>query len=256
MNIAAIHNLPDNKEELAAELADALEVTLYDARSRLSVPGNGPIVVAIGKELDAVEKTAERLRAGGFDVIVLNEDDIETLAGRFIVREFRLDDKELVLGSRDGESLAIAYSGIDLILRGTCIAVSSTTEAETKRKFSPGRAILSGGLIMSKTTKTVKNISTEEREGFFYLYSKNRPVAVFLENDLLYDSLGPALQPSRMANFAYLLAELQQRQPDAIFDDRLLRRAEQALMLGPRLSPEDHLDAAIALLAKKLLQKT
>lgn len=256
MHIAAIHNLPDNKEELAAALAAALEVTLYDVRSRLNIPGNGPIIVAISKELDAIEKIAERLQSEGFDVIVLNENEIETRSSQFIVRKFKLDNEKLIVESRDGQSLDINYSSIALMIRGTCIAVSSKTEVIKKRKFSPGRAVLSGGLIISKTTKITRQSTTEERTGFFNLYAENRPTMVFFENALIYDSLGSALQPSRMANFTYLLAELRQRQPNAVFDDRLLRRAEQALLLGPQLSPEDNLDIAISLLAKQLRQKT
>ena len=39
MHIAAIHNLPENKVELASALAAALGVTLYEAGFRLRVPG-------------------------------------------------------------------------------------------------------------------------------------------------------------------------------------------------------------------------
>ncbi|GBE40935.1 hypothetical protein BMS3Bbin09_00822 [bacterium BMS3Bbin09] len=255
MHIAAIHNLPKNKEELAGALASALGVTLYEAGARLRVPGNGPIVVAVSGEHKVVEDIADKLHAKGFEAIVVNEDEIETGSSQFIVRKFSLDERELVVESRDGESLVIDYSGIDLILRGTCIAVSSKTETIKKKKFSPGMAILSSGLIINKTTKVTREIITENREGFFNLYCENRPTTVFFENDLTYDSLGSEMKPSRMANFTYLLAELRQRQPDAIFDDRLLRRAEQALLLGPLLSPEDHLDVAIALLVKALRQK-
>ena len=250
MHIAAIHNLPDNKEELAAALAAALGVTLYDARSRLSVPGNGPIVVAVSGEHEAIEKITEKLHSKGFETITLNEEEIETGASLFIVKKFRLDNGDLVVESRDGQSLTVNYSDIDLILRGTCIAVRSETKTMKERKFSPGRAILSGGLVISKTTKVKRDVTTEDREGFFNIYCENRPTMVFFENALIYESLGPALKPSRIANFTYLLEELRQRQPDAIFDDRLLRRAEQALLLGPRLSPEDHLDVATALLVK------
>lgn len=255
MNIAAIHNLPENKVELSAALATALGTTAYDARVRLSVPGNGPIVVAISGEDGAVEKIAERLRSEDFEAIVLNENEIETGPSRFVVRKFSLNDKEIVVESRDRQSLDINYSDIDLILRGTCIEVSSVTETVKKKKFDLGMAVLTSGLIMKKTIKVKREVTTEEREGFFNLYCKNGPTMVFFENDLAYDSLGPALQPSRMANFAYLLAELRQRQPDAVFDDRLLRRADQALLLGPLLSPENHLDIAIALLEKELRQK-
>jgi hypothetical protein len=250
MHIAAIHDLPENKAELAATLAAALGVTLYEARSRLSAPGNGPIVVAVSGKHGVVEKITEKLQSSGFEVIVLNKDEIETGSSLFIVRKFRLDDRDLVVESRDRQSLTVKYSDIDLILRGTCIAVRSETKTMKERKFSPGRAILSGGLVIRKTTNVTRNVTTEDREGFFNLYSKNWLPLVFFENTLIYDSLGPELKPSRMANFAYLLEELRQRQPDAIFDDRLLRRAEQALLLGPMLSPEDHLDVATALLVK------
>ena len=123
-----------------------------------------------------------------------------------------------------------------------------------ERKFSIGRAVLSSGLVLTKATKSTRQVTTEDREGFFNLYSGNRLTLVFRESALIYDSLGSALKPSRVANFAYLLAELRQRQPNTVFDDRLLRRAEQAVLLGPLLPPEEHLEIATSLLAKILRQ--
>ena len=255
MHIAAIYNLPDNKDELANALAAALGATLYEARSRLRVQGKGPLVVSVSGERDAVEKVVKKLQSSGFDAIALDQDEIESGSNQFNVKKFRLDDEELVVESAGGRSLAVEYRGIDLILRGTCIALRSETRSVKERKFNIGRAALSSGLILTKTTKTTRQVTTEDRQGFFNLYSGNRLTLVFRENALIYDSLGSALKPSRAANFAYLSAELRQRQPDAVFDDRLLRRAEQAILLGPLLSPEESLEVAISLLAKILRQR-
>lgn len=254
MHIAAIHNLPDNKDELANALAAALGATLYEARSRLRVPGKGPLVVSVSGERDAVEKVVKKLQSSGFDAIVLDQNEIESESNQFIVKKFRLDDEELVVESGKERSLAVDYRSIDLILRGTCIALRSETQSVKERKFSLGRTVLSGGIIITKSTKSTRQVTTEDREGFFNLYSGNRLTLVFRESALIYDSLGSALKPSRVANFAYLLAELRQRQPNTVFDDRLLRRAEQAVLLGPLLSPEEHLEIAISLLAKILRQ--
>ena len=109
--------------------------------------------------------------------------------------------------------------------------------------------------MLTKTTKTVREITTEQREGFFALYPKGRPGLLFRENSLSYDSLGLARKHSSSANMAYLIAELRSRCTAALYDDRLLARAAQAALLGPALRPEGHLPVATALLAKVLMEK-
>lgn len=255
MYIAAIHNLPERKDEMAGGLAAVLGTTLYEARSRLRVPGSGPFVIALHRERNHIETIVKRLQEEGFDAFMLDPDEIESGSTGFIVRKFRFDDEGLYLESPEGEHMIADYTGIELILRGTSIALSTETESVKKRKFSLGRTLLSGGLVMSKTTKVTRQVSNEDREGFFCLYYRGRPTGLFFERALVYDSLGPALMPSRPENFSRLLNELRQRQPGAAFDDRLLRRPDQAALLGPLLSPEENLDVAISLLAKEFLQK-
>jgi hypothetical protein len=252
MHIAAIYNLPDHKDDLAEALAAALGTTVYEARSRLRVPGKGPLVAASCRDREAAETIAERLASGGFDAIVLHQDEIETESVQFIVKKFRLDDVALGVESGNGQNLTVDYRSIDLLLRGTSIAMKTEIETVKERKFSLGRAVLSGGLVMSRTEQIKREIRTEEREGFFNLYCGRLPTLVFRESVLVYDSPGFALKPSRFENFAYLISELRHRQPEAIFDERLLRRAEQAALLGPLLSPEEFLNVATSLLAKIL----
>ena len=115
-----------------------------------------------------------------------------------------------------------------------------------------GRAVLSGGMMITKTTKTIRDITTETREQFINLYSGDAPTIVFRENALDYNSLGSALKLSRSDNFTYIVTELRRCCMAARYDERLMNRAAQAALLGPLLNPEEHLIVATALLAKAL----
>jgi hypothetical protein len=252
MHIVAIYNLPEKKEPLAETLATALGATVYEALSRLRPPGQGPLVVAVSAALGQAEGLLTRLKASGFDAALLKDDEIETEAVRFVVRKFRLGGDALIAESAAEESLALAYSSIELIIRGTAIAQTTVTETVKEKKFDPGMALLTSGLKMTKTTEKVLENTIQTREGFFHLYAGDQQKLVFRESGLLYNSLGTALQPTRQANFAYLLAELRRRSPDAFYDDRLLSRAGQVQLLGPSLSPEKYLDIATSLLARLL----
>ena len=252
MHIVAIHNLPENKESLAATLAAALGATVYEALSRLRSLGKGPFVVSVFAAIGPAEELVKKLRAGGFDSALLKEGEIETEAAGFVVRKFRFSGDALIVESRNEESLAIDYSSIELILRGTSIAQSTTTQTVKEKKFDPGMALLTSGLKMTKTTEKILESTVQTREGFVYLYAGDQQTLIFREGGLSYDSLGTALQPTRQANFSYLLEELRRRSQEAIYDDRLLNRAGQVQLLGPSLRPENHMHIATSLLAKVL----
>lgn len=252
MYIAAINNLPQNKEALAAALAAVLGATVYEALSRLRSPGKGPFVIGVFAAIGPAEELVKKLRLGGFEAALLKEDEIETEVAGFVVRKFRFGGDALIVESREVESLAIDYSSIDLIIRGTSIAQSTVTEIVKEKKFDPGLALLTSGLKMTKTTEKTLESTVQTREGFFYLYVGDQQTLIFREGGLAYDSLGTALQLTRQTNFSYVIEELRRLSPEAIYDDRLLNRAGQVQLLGPSLSPEKHMNIATSLLAKAL----
>lgn len=254
MHIVAIHTLPDKKEALAGALSAALECTAYEALSRLRVPGSGPLVVGVSAAIEPAEELTKKLRAKGFDSLLLKENEIESGSARFVVRKFMFGEAALIAGSKLAESLAIDYGSIDLFIRGTSIEEATEKESIKEKKFDAGMALITGGLKMTKTTKKILESATQTRESFLLLYAGEHPTLLFREGALVYDSLGAAMQPTRQANFSHLVEELRRRCPDALYDDRLSTRAGQLQILGPVLSPEEHLDAAISLLAKFLRQ--
>lgn len=251
MYVIAIHFAPGSAEALAAPLAEALGCTLYEARARLSDPAGGPAVLATYGEIQPAWACAGRLRANGFSPLLITPEEVESNATRFQVRSFDLGSQGFATVSRRGETAEIAYREIDFMLRATRLEERTEVKTTEQRKFSAGRALLSGGLMLTKKTRTVEQITTEDRDEFIQLYGDGRPPIVFHASGINYQSLGTALQPSVAANFAQLIERLRQAAPNARYDDRLSNRAGRARILGPLLK-DRHLDIAISLLARVL----
>ncbi|MBI5847252.1 MAG: hypothetical protein HZB31_04770 [Nitrospirae bacterium] len=252
MHVVAMHSLGQDREARASALASALTITMYEALSRLRSPGNGPFTVGVFADQARAAQMEEKLLSSGFSAVVLTDKAISAERSPLIARKFVMGDHELAVATETGQSLRISFESVRLIVRGIGIVREATKETVTNRSLSPGRAVMSGGLLLTKTTKTVQEVVLEDRAAFFNLYAGNNPVIVFRENGLMYDSLGPALQPSRALNFNWLIAELRRQCPEAQYDERLLTRPAQVAVLGPTLNPEEHLCVATALLAKVL----
>ena len=253
MHVLAIYNVKENKEELAGVLATVLKVTVFEAHSRLRAPGNGPLVVGVFAEELQAKNLADELKSKGFSAVVLNDDEIKEETNQWLVRRFYFGEKDLIVKSNDGRSLTIAYRDVNLILHGIGILSSTSTETTKKRSLSLSNAILTGGLKVMKTTKTMHEVTNEERERFLTLYAGYLPTLAFHETGLVYDSLGPARGLSRSMNFIQLTAELRRLCTGAQYDERLLNKASQANLLGPLLKPDQYIAIATALLAKVLL---
>jgi hypothetical protein len=255
MHLVAIHSLNKDKEAMAGSLAAVLKVTLYEALTRLRSPGNGPLTVAVFAGKERAEQLSEQLNSAGFKSVVLTAGEIAGEGPPWIVRSFGLGEGELHIETVDDKGLDIPFRDVGLILCGISISRDTTTETVKQRSINLGRAVLTGGMILTKTTKTTRDVTTEARERFINLYAPDAPLIVFRENSLDYNPLGSARKLSRSENFAHVVAELRRRCPNALYDDRLLNRAAQAALLGPLLNPEKHLTVATALLAKVLRKR-
>ncbi|MBI4685871.1 MAG: hypothetical protein HY755_11835 [Nitrospirae bacterium] len=252
MFFLAIHNLPEDRAAFATALAYALGITPYEASIRLRVSGSGPLVIATFGERSAADEVSRKIEASGLTTVMISDEEISSGQKEFPVRTFRFNDHTLYAESRQQEKLVVDYKTIFLIIRGTGIKQEISVETTKEHKFDLEKAVLTGGLIISKTVKTTEQKITEEREGFLFVYAEGVPPLVFREGALDYSSLGPALQPSRTANFTALLAEIRRRSPHARFDDRLTTRAGQVQLLGPSLDVQKHLGVAIELLVRVL----
>lgn len=135
-------------------------------------------------------------------------------------REFRLD----ATGIRpDADSSSrLRYEEIGALLRATHRSTVSTTEKIKERKFQPGMALLTGGLVLSKKTSREVTTHTDHREQVLYLFPRNgSPPWLLREREAHYGGLGSDLSPTSLENFQRTIQRLRERAPAAAYDDRL-----------------------------------
>jgi hypothetical protein len=245
--IVAIRTVQGPVDSATRDLAAALDITPYEARSRVIRSGGGPCVVATFAAAEPAAACAARLEQAGFAALVLDSAEVETDAERFVVQQLHLNEHDLQVLNRAGEVRTLPYRDVVLLLRGAGIRSTTTTETTTKKKFDAGRALISGGLLLRKKVKIVTESKSHDRRFFCYVYAAGgRPLAL-LQDRIDYACLGPDLQLSREANYSWICAELRRRCGSAVWDDRLQTLAGQSQLLGPALFPEHHLELAVAL---------
>jgi len=250
MFVVVVRRLEGAEQPRIEAMQAALGLTAYEARPRAMPPA--PRVVATFGDLGTAETAAAILGGAEMSPLVLGDEQIESDARRAFPRSFVLEPDRIVFRLRDGRSIDVDAGSIRLLLRGTRIRREERTETTTERKLSVGKAVLTGGLLLTSQKKKDVVISTEAREGFLHVYAPGTPDLVIGETGLLYDGLGAAMAPTRTANFARLTAELRARAVRAVYDERLLTRAGQAQVLGGVLAPEPFLDVATTVLSASL----
>jgi hypothetical protein len=233
MHLVAILRWPSPVEAASASLARRTGLTPYDARTRLA--GEPPRLAAIVADGAAAQATAAGLVADGFDARVLAASAIEHDATRDVVQSLALAPDGLACALRDGRTRTIPWAALALVVRGVRTTSSTVVEETKTKQFSAGRAILSGGLWMSKTKTSTSSRTEEAREGFLYLHEAGRgPGVAIYEHRTDYRFLGPELAPHASANFAIVLRKIRERAPGARVDERLVRPpALGAMPLAP-----------------------
>lgn len=250
MHVVVIFGWKEETPDLVRSLAEALGITAFESRQRMV--GGGPAVAGRFADRQGAMAAAAKLDERGIKTLVLDAALVCGSAGHFVVRRYEIAGESLRVDSGDGRSVVIPYDEITLLISGMSMRGSAETRTVTERKLSLGKTLLSGGIPMTKKVSRQEEMTTEVREKFLYLYSADRVPAIFSQDGITYNKLGPALKPSREQNFAHLIAELRRLSPNAVYDDRLLTLAGQIRLLGPAQNPETNLDLGAAILAKCL----
>lgn len=251
MFIVVIHGWQDATTELAQTLGTALGVTAYEARQRL-ICGEPAVVACVGDSQHALTLAA-RITERGLSAFALDTAAGLSRAEAFPVRRFVLAGNQAIqIETAQGKGLEIPFEEVDLLVHASRISSRTEVEETTDRKFSLGRAALSGGLLVTKKVSRLEEKMTQDREEVLYLYAGKGPQVVFAKDGVRFEGLGPALRPTKAMNFAYLVTELRSSSQEAVYDDRLLRRAGQVKLLGPALNPEANLSLAVEILARCL----
>ena len=215
----AIASLPSDPDGVrrAAEIAG---IALVDA-SRL-LTGMPPRVLVRATQ-DGV-RIAEALAAAGFTAFVGEVAAIQGDKDRVVARNLECASDGFVAVDGRGQRHDCPAASIAAFLRGLRVLETSELVKTTERKLDLGKALLTSGLAITKKVETTSERRTSSREPFILVQRNDGlPGIMLYEGRLNYQCLGPALQPSRTANFTALLSRLRALAPGAPVDDRITR---------------------------------
>ena len=222
MFLVAVMVVPEPFDAATQKLAGRTSLTLYEARTRLA--GDPPRVISVHADGDEAHALARGLSRDGFSGVVADGSDIETDERRAHLAGLAFGDHALEATLRDGSTRTIPWGSLTLLLRGNRVSQATTTREETVRKFSPGKALLTGGLVMRSSSTATTTTTARSSQAFLYLYDDGGgPALALYEQRISYAFLGKAIQPSSLANFTTVVAEIRRRAPGAKLDERLAR---------------------------------
>ena len=222
MHILVLRQAVTAVDEAAKTLVAVLDISLYEAKVLLNAMA--PRIISIYADGALAQQHAKTLCEKGVPTIVIPKEWIETEQKRVALDTLLFEPDRVIATLRNGHQRSVRYSDIKLLLRGMRSSLHTTEVEETATKFDLGRAVLTGGMLVTKTEKTTSTVTTAQRHAFFHIYeSSDLPPLVVFEQRLNYSFLGPALQPSSFTNFLTVIDMFRKRAPQALYDDRLLK---------------------------------
>ena len=140
-------------------------------------------------------------------------------------RGYELGETDFVALDPSWGRRALPYDEILALIRAGSSTSEQTSSVTKEKKFSLGRAALSGGIVRSKTTTTTHRNTTEEREQVLYVIRKNgRDPFLLRESHVRHEGLGEQRKATKLLNFVAMVDALRARAPAAMYDDRLLKQ--------------------------------
>jgi hypothetical protein len=164
------------------------------------------------------------LEALSFVAFACDPSAIPSDAERLLVRGMEVRADGVTFFDGQGQGHACPKTAMALVLRGVRVSTSSEKVVTNERKLDVGKAVLSGGLMLTSKVKK-ETVHTQESREAFLLITRNdgEPDAIIYERRIDYRFLGTDKQPSSFANLEKTLARLRALVPDLPLDDRLAR---------------------------------
>jgi len=172
----------------------------------------------------ATEDQAQALMAGlgalGFKAFAADARQILGDAQRVVARQLEWTEGGFTALDGRGARHECPYASIALIQTGFRTNTQTELIKSTERKFSMGRALITGGLSLSKKVETVTEQVTSNRESFILIVrGEGHPAIILYENRLGFQCLGAEIKHARHLNLKALLERLG-AQTRAPLDDR------------------------------------
>jgi hypothetical protein len=220
MQVVAIAQPGDVSEAGLRGLSVDLGTTLYELR--LLINAGFPAVVLATAHAERALAASQTLARFGHRVVSCERSEMTPSADMTSLRDLAFEDAGILASASTKPGARLRYDAIGALVRATHRSEATTTSEVKERKLRPGMAILSSGLIATKTVKRDVTTTTVAHESVLYLFPRDlsRPF-ILREREARYDALGAALRPTSLENFAHCTERLRALAPSSAYDDRL-----------------------------------
>jgi hypothetical protein len=228
--VVAIAELNGTIDEEAPALAADLAVTSYEAR--LSLASGMPAIVRTTADKQQALDLLSRLRARGHGAVAFDASAVVVSSAMVSMRRFRLGPSSISLDQAPGE---LPYADVSALVAGVHRQHTASETAIRERKFSVARAVVSGGLVTTKTVERGGRTESTEREPVLYVFHRGSgPPWILRERGTIWSGHGRPVSPLASENYRTTVSLLRDRAPHAVYDERLVtkRSAPERLIVS------------------------
>ena len=242
--LLAILHIPADPAALQ-HAAAAADMHVVDVRQRLA--GVLPRILLADTDGERLADACQALEAHGFLAAVIDPARIPGDEQRIVARRLALppdadapaDHLVAIAGVGNETRHEIPLATITLVQRGARTVVETETSETTQRKLAPGRALLTGGLVMRKKVKTRTTQTRHDHQPFLLLHRDDGGQDIVLYEQMLdYRFLGAEMQPSSRGNFEQMVARVRAL-TGATLDMRMTRSGFANGLTGHAIDPVD-----------------
>lgn len=211
-------------------LAQELGEQAYDLRLKLG--GQLPAYVYRGPDLARAQAVLAILHRRGHGAVACDVDSVHSSDTMLTPRGVHIES-ECVVVERGVAQDVLRYDELLAVIHAMETAGVDGLAKTTERKVSLGRAALSGGLLWTKSASTEKKIQSRDAEAVLYLIRLSGQAPILLrQHSIRLSGLSGPTPPTSVEAFHTLVAQLRQRAPDALYDNRLLVSKRKATIAG------------------------
>ena len=233
--LLAILKIPNDSDAIA-RAAEAAGLPFTDTRQRLA--GMPPRIFLTHGDEAHLRQTAEALHAGGFAAVLVEPARIPGDSQRLLPKRLEFAVGRLVAFTADGARHELPAAAIRFIQRGRHEGAGRVVHGK-ELKFSPVKALLSNGLLLTKTVNKATTVAGSHEHVLLLQRNDGGPEIILHEKGLDYGFLTTDKQPSSLANLDRTLLRLHALAPAAGYSAQSLQPGWLASLSAPGVDAQD-----------------
>jgi hypothetical protein len=231
----AVGRIPDHPEA-RSRAAQVGNLALADATRMLA----GTLPRILLRSMPEGPSLVAALEAEGFLAWAADATEVPSDAARVVVRNLDWEPGGFRVTDAKGASHVCPTAAVRLFQRGARTHAATEIVKTKETRFDLGKAVLSGGLLLTKTVEKVKETTTHAKEPFLLVQrGDGQPDLMIYEHRMNYQCLGGEMRHATLANLGLLGSRLQALCPEAPLDDRVGRPGFVAGLPGLAMDPVD-----------------